>query len=490
MGLVAPRAFYCNSTFCHKSPKSHLNQHALCMRRHPLSQLTLNPPKNANYAATVVALSGFKELLKGPGTQACDNVKAAIIMGSQVVVSKDCQAGDVGLFFPPETALSKEFLGANNQYRKAEFGNVNPEATGFFEQHGRVKTMKFRGHKSEGFFIPLESLQFALQDGDFTMLSPGQVFDHINGVEICRKYVPAHNTAKLSTNQPKGKTVKLEDSIVAGQFRLHSDTENLRRNMFKIQPTDVISLTDKWHGTSVVISNILVKREPNWIERLLMKLKVPIMVQNTEYGFAYSSRKVIKAVNGISKHNNHFYSTDIWGIVAKEVESKIPIGFTVYGEIVGYTPDGAFIQKGYHYGCAVGEHQMVVYRVTSTSYDGNVIELSWPQLVEFCEQQGLQTVPEIYYGPVVAFLPHTEETTEEWGSDLLKVLEALFTDDADCPYNDKGTPAEGIVLRVDHLSYVDAFKCKNFRFLKRESDELDTGIVDVETAESEGRVAA
>src|SRR4051794_34405064 len=99
--------------------------------------LNLSPPKNANYCAKVVQVGNVYPLAK------CDNIAGTMIFGSQVIVSKDTKEGDIGLFFPVGTALSQEFISNNNLYRKAEYGNLDPEAKGgFFEQHGRVRCMK------------------------------------------------------------------------------------------------------------------------------------------------------------------------------------------------------------------------------------------------------------------------------------------------------------------------------------------------------------
>ena len=63
-----------------------------------------------NYCATVIKIEKIVEL------ENCDNVYAAIIMGNQVIVSKNIKVGDIGLFFPVETKLSKDYLSANNLY--------------------------------------------------------------------------------------------------------------------------------------------------------------------------------------------------------------------------------------------------------------------------------------------------------------------------------------------------------------------------------------
>lgn len=98
--------------------------------------IKLGTPKNRNYAAVVVALQNFVDLPN------CDNVKAALIFGNSVIVGKDTKTGDVGVFFPVETQLLREFLANNNLFRKPEWGNVDQEKKGFFEEHGRVKAKR------------------------------------------------------------------------------------------------------------------------------------------------------------------------------------------------------------------------------------------------------------------------------------------------------------------------------------------------------------
>ena len=43
-------------------------------------------------------------------------------------------------------------------------------------------------------------------------------------------------------------------------------------------------------------------------------------------------------------------------------------------------------------------------------------------------------------------------------------------------------PEEGIVVRVEDLFECKSYKLKSFRFLEFESNELDKGVADVESA--------
>jgi len=166
-----------------------------------------------NYAAIVVELDTFVNLPK------MNTIKHAIIFNNSVIISKDAVKGEIGLFFPAETCLDPEFLKHNNLYRKAEWGNVNPDKTGFFELHGRVRTCKFQKFLSEGFYMPISCLDYL--GLDLSTLSVGDTFNLLNGTPICKKYtVPK----KESTQPNKQKAAKKHSRLVDNQFRFHFDT--------------------------------------------------------------------------------------------------------------------------------------------------------------------------------------------------------------------------------------------------------------------------
>ena len=85
--------------------------------------MKLDAPVNSNYAATVVRLPKLKEL------EGCDNLLGAPLFGFQAIVDKSHHDGELGIVFPAETQLSKEFCRINDLYRHAE-NNNNPEAKG------------------------------------------------------------------------------------------------------------------------------------------------------------------------------------------------------------------------------------------------------------------------------------------------------------------------------------------------------------------------
>ena len=223
---------------------------------------------NPNYVATVVVIDNLIPL------EGCDNIQASIIQGNHVIISKDVKIGDVGIFFPVECSIKNTFLRPNNLYRDKMF-NENPEKVGFFELNGRVRAVKLRGFASEGFWIQLSSLEkFAsFQDikdlGLKTLKGDITEFDHINDEMICEKYII---NVKGESNQQKDTRDKF-DKVIPGIFKLHIDTENLSKNIYKIYPNDIISVTEKIHGTSFVSSFILCNRKLSLVEIIFLRLR-------------------------------------------------------------------------------------------------------------------------------------------------------------------------------------------------------------------------
>lgn len=373
-----------------------------------------------------------------------------------------------------ETRLLQTFLSANNLYRKQEL-NADPTQKGYFEEHGRIKAVRFRGHKSEGFFIPLSSLSTFAKEEDLQTLSVGTEFDEISGVRICEKYVIRTNNSN-GNSKAKSATTRIS-RLVEGQFRLHNDTENFRKNVSKVQPNDVISITDKLHGTSFVVGRVLVKKTLDWKARLARFFGVEI--KDTEYDTVYSSRRVVKNEYE-TKEGEHYYGYDLWAEIKDELEPSILNGITLYGEAVGFTKEGGYIQDKYDYGCQPKTKKIYIYRITQTNVDGKVIEFTWQQVKDYCNQYGLTHVPEVYYGRASNLFPLP--TDNHWHANFLQYAESVYLD-KDCCYCNNKVPAEGVVIRIDKTFSFDAYKLKSFRFLEHETKMLDKGIVDMESAQ-------
>lgn len=421
-----------------------------------------------NYVCSVVKIGQVFDI------EGADRIKRVVVHGNNIVVQNTVKEGDIMLYFVSGTELSEEYCHKNNLFEKAEL-NQDQSKKGFINSKRRVKALKLRGVISDGMLMHLNSLSPFCEVSSFKL---GDEFTTINGNDLCKKYVVRIKQEPGQGNSEKNKgKVKKFDRLVENQFYLHGDTSNLRKNMHNIYPESIISISYKKHGTSCVIGNILTKKQLNWKERLVKKFGVE--VKDTVYDIIYSSRKVIKNKNINLEHGGGFYGEDVWGVVAKEVGHLIPKGMTLYGEILGYTPSGSFIQKNYDYGCKEGEYKFYVYKISIVNEDGQVIFLSDPQIEEFCEKVGLRFKDTLlYHGKAKDLYPQIS-LDNEWRDNLLSQLEKDYNE-KNCYMCTNKVPEEGIILRVERLESYEAYKLKSKKFLLMESDEQEQNVLNIE----------
>ena len=439
---------------------------------------------NINYSAVIVKIEKLVPLAN------CDNIQHTLIFGNNVIVSKDIKIEDIGIFFPVECQISGEFLRVNNLYRDATL-NTDQTKKGFFELNGRVRCVKFRGNKSEGFFVPIDSLLPLMHRGTIKEFKVGDTFDTINDNKICEKYIIPRRQCSLEGNK-KGRKAKIS-KIVKGQFRFHIDTEKLERNLDKFSKDTLVQISVKVHGTSAISSNTLCYKKLNIFQKLL--LKVGLRLEITYHDNIFSSRRVIK--NDDINKTQHFYSESIWKKGNDTLKDFIEKGMTIYYEIVGYLSDGREIQKGYDYGCEVGKFDIYIYRITHTNVDGRTYEFSADQIQLWCKQKGLKPVIELYKGTVEElfkklWVKHCGDSNgknreiirkyecREFNIDsFFNLLKTEYLEN-NCPYCKNIVPFEGIVIRrLDTLDF-EAYKLKSTAFLERETKLLDKEEVDIE----------
>lgn len=431
--------------------------------------MKLKTPKNSNYAAVVAEIKSLIPL------ENCDKVLATPIMGQQIIVDKSTKIGDVGLYFPLECQLSKEYLSNNNLYREKTL-NLNQEKSGYFDTNGRVRCQKFRGlHNSEGFFMPINSIEFTgVVASDLKL---GDEFDELNGIEICKKYVVKDSKTQGTPGSKKDKAYKkYKSKLIENQFRFHNHTSMLYKNLNRIHPEDLISITYKIHGTSFVSSKLLCIKELTIIEKILKKIGINIV--DTKYDYLYSSRHIIKNQK-LTKNPQHFYDEDIWGIVHNEVKDFLQDGLTIYGEIAGFLPNGKQIQPNYDYGCnqVTGEHKTFVYRITYTNQSGKVFEFSAKQVQDWCHKNGLTPVPQLFYG-YASELSDERLNEENWRNKFLENVKLKYNEKK-CFMCKNDVFEEGAVIRVEGNDS-EAFKCKSKAFYEYETKLLDKGEVNIE----------
>ena len=436
---------------------------------------------DSNYLCKIVKLEGVRKHSNA------DRLQVVNVGMNTVITSLDAKDGDIYVYFPLECKISESFLSATNSFRNST-KNADLNSVGFFEDNCRVKAVSLRGERSMGYIVPASIVvnwalgkpltnQVYIPDCDYNM-----TFDTINGQLLVDKY---QVKVRFSNNQFRGKQPKL-NRLVDGQVNLHGKTKNLRHTPESIQPNDLISITYKTHGTSWWVSNVLVKRRLNLLEKFLKYIGVAI--KYLEYDIIYGSRNVVKnKVFKDPKQSNHFYGVDIWSEIRDEIGHLVPKGFTLYGECLGFTSTGEFIQKGFDYGCdpqgsgTKPQRKIEVYRITQTNEDGDVTELSYPEIKEFCEVRGLTPSHLFFYGKAGDLYKKPANTgLKIWSNNFVTILEREYNQ-KDCFMCDLIVPEEGVVIRKERLTGLESYKLKSYRFLEGETKAFDMGESDIES---------
>lgn len=426
--------------------------------------MKLEAPVNKNYAATVVKIKTTTKL------ENCDNVVGTPIFGFQAIVGKDVKEGDIGIVFPAETRLSESFCEMNNLYRHSD-KNYDQSKRGYIEDNRRVKAVKFRGHRSDCLFMPLESLMFT--GVDLSELQEGDEFDQLDGIKICEKY---------EVERPSNKKDKMVEKVfkrVDKKFLPeHYDNENYFKNEQTISNDTAVIVTQKLHGTSIRIGNTIVAQKPTILERIGRLLGARI--EKTTFDYVYGSRRVIKDIN--NPNQIHFYGDDIWTHEGKKLVGLIPKNYIVYAELIGWTQDGAEIQRNYTYEVPQGQAELYVYRVANVNEDGYLVDMHWDHVKEFCQQRAIKHVPELWRGKKKDF-------------DAFSYMDKRFSEQKRKKYTDKPVSLgknkdlvdEGVCIRVEGIVPM-IYKAKSPIFLQHESRMLDENVADLESTQTEGEI--
>lgn len=426
-----------------------------------------------NYACSVVEIKNLFPI------EGADKIQRCNINGNDVIVSKDIKLGDKMLYFVSGTKLNVDFCKFNNLLTDKE-QNKDVTKVGYIShKQFRVKAIKLKGVISDGVLLPIESLSFN-ESIKYKYLMVGDEFTDIDNISLCEKYfVPVINSnqGRKAPKQPKRIS-----RLIENQFFLHGDTDNLRKNIHKINPSDIIGIHYKKHGTSIVLGNVLVKKNLKWYERVAKKLGLKVV--DTEYDIVYSSRNVVKNQYLNTETGSGFYGEDIWGVVVKQIGHLIPKNWTLYGEIIGYTQSGAYIQQDFDYGCEKGQHKFYVYKISVINPDGNVVYLTDNQIEEYCEKvELLYKDTFIYYGKACEWLLQYDDVCwigdEDFRTQFLEKLEKEYNE-KDCYMCVNKVPEEGIVIRVQKLYEYEAYKLKSKRFLLKESDLQEKDVTNIE----------
>lgn len=450
-----------------------------------------------------------------------DRLQIATFFGNDTCVGLNTVLGEIGIYFPTDLQLSVEYCDANNLVRKKDENGNN--IGGYMDPDKRnVTAVRLRGERSDGLYMPLSSLVFTGVNLDD--VNVGDTIDIVNGVEICRKYIPRGNKRR-GGGQSDGNRTRKKKVPVAPLFCEHADTEQLAYNLSAFRPGDQIEVTLKMHGTSQRTGYLptLKGYKKNILDHILRREGTPIY----DWGYVTGTRRtVLENYDGGYYGDNAFRETH-----SKVFEGKLHKGESVYYEVVGFTNTGTPImgsssnaklndkefikQYGdttvFSYGCdpqgektmygkdedgvysiteTIPVSDMYVYRMTITNEDGDVVEYT-PDFMRYrCEQMGVKCVPVFYKGyiPEYTILPDDVGSPQETdaGAYVMKIAED-FCDGPD-PVG-KTHVREGVVVRIINRPKFAAYKHKNFSFkvlegiIKANAEAPDMEEAQEETAE-------
>ena len=459
-----------------------------------------------------------------------DRLQLADCFGNTVIVSLDYSEGQLGVYFPVDGQLSEEYCKINDLVRRKD-ENGNP-CGGYLDPEKRnIKAMKLRGEKSDGLFMPLTSL------ANFTTVSDlkeGDTITVLNGVEICKKYIPKRKTTGV-WHGGSGKKVRANH---APTFYEHVDTQQLAYNLNQFKAGDVVELTLKMHGTSGRTGYLPLRKQKK--RTLWQKLTSKPGDIYYEYDYVTGTRRVVLD----ETHDGGFYTdNEFRHAMAKKFFGKLRKGEVVYYEIVGFvnaqTPIMASVKNSkisdksftkqygeetvFSYGCDPnGEWEetqysaapdvldfdktiaprceVYVYRMTQVNEDGDVVEMSPEQMRQRCDQMGVKYVPvfEKFIIPEMEIIHERVTTTEKgWlenkiikhetpidpGDYVLRKVEQYF--DGPDPIG-KTHVREGVVARIVNRPTISVYKHKNFSFKVLEGIAKDVADApDMEEAQEE-----
>lgn len=452
-------------------------------------KLQISKKANINYLAKVV---NIKEFQPHPNPEVT-RMKIAHVDGFGICTGIDEEPGWY-IYFPVLSQLNPNLLSYLNLYRHKEL-NSNPEKTGFFDNNGKVSTLKLKGFPSEGFLLPFEKFQsWVLSSVNIELSIPTKEleFDEIEHNEktfwVCKKYVVKYTQTQGSgkKHNKRDNKIKRFDKIREDQFHFHYDTIILRKCPHVIQPDDLIHISSKWHGTSGISAYILCHQPLNWKQKIAKWLTGESF---DKYDYIYSSRTVIKNQYYNKEVNSCYYGVDVWAEADKVLRPYLWKGMTAYYEIVGFLPNRNCIQKGYDYGCIQptgdeyieGKHfKIYIYRITTTNVDGKIHEWSAHEVQIWCKNNGLRPVTEFYYG-YAKDLYKDLAPSEHWTENFLERLanDKNFYMEMNSPECNNKVPHEGIVIKKENMKS-EAFKLKCFKFLDKESKAADAGESNIE----------
>lgn len=363
----------------------------------------------------IVARIDNVQPIKGADFIVSAEVKVGNLTLAHVVTSKDTPVGTLGVYFGSDIQLSTEYCEKNNLLVVRDEQGNKVSGSGYLDpDKRRITTQRFKGMKSEGLWMPLDSLisHVVFPENGY---SEG---DKI-GAPIAIRYPKVMQSEAKTERVKKGFWARFERWITNrfyAEFPEHYDTDQLLHNLRTLEIFEKDTkfwISEKLHGTSHRVGYIdapnnltLWQKFVNFVAR---KVVGSVVYAEHSFQIVHGSRRVTLG----SKNNNGYYGSNQfrYDTVGNPALNK---GEIVYGEIVGYVNNSPIMNPHdtspvkeikraygdlmvYDYGQTIGTAKFYVYRITQ--HDGiKHIDLSFDDMVKRATELGYDTVPVLYTG--------------------------------------------------------------------------------------------
>ena len=242
--------------------------------------------------------------------EGADNIQLAIIDGWQVIVKKEeFKKNDLCLFFEIDSFIPIE---------DTRFNFLKPSTFNGKEGY-RLKTLKLRGALSQGLALPLSmfpeiteyiKLNFNNQSDDFS--------DSLGVIKYDNQQIAGSGGGLKAGNQ-EGKFPS---------FIPKTDQERIQNltSWFNTKTDDLFEETLKLDGSSMTCYKI--KRTLTFFDKV--KKFFGLSVKDYKFGVCSRNLELRRPKDSADKQS------DFWSTAIKlEIESKIPAGFAIQGELIG-----------------------------------------------------------------------------------------------------------------------------------------------------------
>lgn len=266
-----------------------------------------------------------------------------------IIKTGDFQVGDLAIYVPIDCIVPEKLI---EEYELS-----------YLKNGGRITTVKLRGFVSQGLLLNLRGKNFKLGDNVAEALG-------------ITKWDPGVANYQANTSNGVNRNKRRN-----AYFEKYTDIENIKNYYNVFEDGEEVVITEKIHGCNSRFGKLPIDYTyGNFFIKIWNRIKAKF---TCGYEFVYGSHNVQLG----STKKGILNGTDVWSKIAKKYQlHNIPKDYIVYGEIYG--------NKIQDLTYGLDDIDLVVFDI---KYKG--VYISWDEVVAFCNNFGLPTVPVLYIGP-------------------------------------------------------------------------------------------